>query len=546
MSQNLKKYRIGIRLEDKSFESRVPLIPSDIKDLLDMQGDRIEILVQESRKDRVEKKEKKKLLKFVQDNFIEYEIEKIVTEVPRCFDDNSYKQAGAKVVNKNNLDCQVIIGIKEIPINEIEKDKTYLFFSHIYKGQEWNYKMFEKLKDNNCTLIDYEMILANLSHDDYEIARQEQRNQKIKTPFEARRKYRTVFFGKHAGIVGAINSLWVLGKRLNEDKEIKTPFLKIKQSISYYEKEKKYSSNDQSKDYKQVNAYNSVKKTLEVIAKEIKKGLPVNCPPIVIGITGKSTEKSSNGFDKYGRSATGAKEVIDILKPIVISPEKLLEENFIFYKDRVYLVFFDKTHTTGENSDFKKYLPKLTILINCMIWNNSMKRIITVEHMKELYKEGNKDLIIGDVTCDPGGSIEMCLDVDSGNAFYLYEPSKDDSKNTAKYKPNQNGESGWQNESHRDFLYHTACCKANHTKGIGPVIMSVTNMPCELPGEASRKFSKMLWSYIDDISKIDGSVSFNKLKISEPIKRAIILYKGKLTRDFRYLEGLYKNVGISL
>jgi hypothetical protein len=64
-------------------------------------------------------------------------------------------------------------------------------------------------------------------------------------------------------------------------------------------------------------------------------------------------------------------------------------------------------------------------------------------------------------------------------------------------------------------------------------------MPCELPGEASRKFSKMLWSYIDDISKIDGSIPFDELDVNNSIKRAIILYNGELTEDYKYIDGLY-------
>lgn len=536
----VKKHKIGIRLEDKSFESRTPLIPSDIKDFLEMQRDRFEIFIQQSRGNNSEVYEEKKALEFIDGkaNFITKR--KKITQVPRCFNDESYLHAGVQIA-PNLSNCSVILGIKEIPISEIEPGKTYVFFSHTYKGQSYNQKMFEKLKVSGCTLIDYEMIIANFSSYEYNVARDIQANAEIRAPFEALRRYRTVFFGKHAGIVGAINCLWLLGKRLNEDKKIKTPFLKLKQALSYYELDKnKPLEVRHEKDHRQVQAYNSAKKDIEAMAREITLGLPKGCPPIVIGITGMSKEKGIDGLPKFGRSALGAKEVIDILRPEVITPEQLRNPSTVFVSNKVYVVYFDNTHTTAERADFSVFLPKLTVLINCMTWDESLKRIVTIGDIRKLYTHKNHDLIIGDVTCDPGGSIEMSLDVDSASSHYLYDPSLDDSTDRKKYVPDEKGRSGWQHELQRDYLHNEVCCFPNIVKGAGPVIMSVTNLPCEFPGEASRKFSKMLWPYIDDIAKVHGDKLFEELEVCEPVKRAILLYKGNLTPDYNYLQDLYK------
>ncbi|MCH7827076.1 MAG: hypothetical protein IIC75_03725, partial [Bacteroidetes bacterium] len=81
-------------------------------------------------------------------------------EIKRAFKDEDYVKAG--IVIKNNLsEANVIFGLKEININKILPDKTYLFFSHTHKGQIKNRYMLKKLVENKNTLIDYELITDN-------------------------------------------------------------------------------------------------------------------------------------------------------------------------------------------------------------------------------------------------------------------------------------------------------------------------------------------------------------------------------------------------
>src|SRR5678809_415901 len=55
----------------------------------------------------------------------------------RCFPDREYENAGVKV--KDDIsECDILMGIKEIPIEQLLSGKTYLFFSHTKKKQPHN------------------------------------------------------------------------------------------------------------------------------------------------------------------------------------------------------------------------------------------------------------------------------------------------------------------------------------------------------------------------------------------------------------------------
>jgi saccharopine dehydrogenase (NAD+, L-lysine forming) len=105
----------------------------------------------------------------------------------RCFTDKEYEMAGVEV-KEDITHCDVLMGIKEVPIDQLIAGKTYLFFSHTKKAQEHNQKLFQAIIENNITLIDYEC----LTHEDGQ---------------------RILGFGFFAGIVGAHNGMMAYGKR---------------------------------------------------------------------------------------------------------------------------------------------------------------------------------------------------------------------------------------------------------------------------------------------------------------------------------------------
>jgi len=75
-------------------------------------------------------------------------------------------------------------------------------------------------------------------------------------------------------------------------------------------------------------------------------------------------------------------------------------------------------------------------------------------------------------------------------------------------------------------------------EGYGPAVMAVDNLPCELPRESSETFSRVLKQYIPRITTADYQGLFEDCRLPPEIKKAVIVYQGRLTRDYQYLEKL--------
>ena len=116
------------------------------------------------------------------------DIKIIVQSSPdRCFSDREYLSAGVEL--KEDLgDCDILFGIKEVPVAQLIPGKTYLFFSHTKKKQPQNQKLLQAIIDKKITLIDYEC----LEHEDGQ---------------------RIIGFGFFAGVVGAHNGMMAYGNR---------------------------------------------------------------------------------------------------------------------------------------------------------------------------------------------------------------------------------------------------------------------------------------------------------------------------------------------
>ncbi|MEP6675283.1 MAG: NAD(P)-dependent oxidoreductase [Ferruginibacter sp.] len=105
----------------------------------------------------------------------------------RCFSDREYVSAGIEIREEMN-DCDLLLGIKEVPVEMLLENKTYLFFSHTKKMQPHNKKLFAAILEKKITLIDYEC----LEHND---------------------GTRIIGFGFFAGVVGAHNGMMAYGNR---------------------------------------------------------------------------------------------------------------------------------------------------------------------------------------------------------------------------------------------------------------------------------------------------------------------------------------------
>ena len=105
----------------------------------------------------------------------------------RKFKDQDYLDLGI-VLQEDLSDCDVLIGVKEVPKKDLIPHKTYFYFSHTIKEQPYNKSLLLKMLSLNIRMIDYEVLT----------------NEKSK---------RLIGFGRYAGIVGCYNGFLAYGKR---------------------------------------------------------------------------------------------------------------------------------------------------------------------------------------------------------------------------------------------------------------------------------------------------------------------------------------------
>lgn len=402
---------------------------------------------------------------------IEFEV---VKSAKRIFKDAEFVEAGATLVEEVS-DAQIILGVKEMPIGYFKEGKAYIFFSHTIKGQPYNMPLLRDMMSSKITLVDYEKIADEKGR-------------------------RLIFFGRFAGLAGMINSLWSLGQRL-KIKGVETSFTKLKQTHNY-------------------NSLDEVKEVVSEIGNDIKKnGVHSDIHPLVVGITG------------YGNVSKGAQEILNLLPLEYIKPEELseLKERNNLSNKKVYAVVFEEKHISKPidsekefilneyynhpelfENQFEQYVPHLTILMNCMYWDDKYPRIITKDFLEKLFSKGDPKLkVIGDVTCDPDGSIECThKGTEIEDPVFVYNPFS--------RKPTMGFE------------------------GEGLLIMAVDILPSELPRESSQTFSDALLGFMPEICSADYNDNFADLQLPAEIKRATILHKGELTPDYKYLEDFLK------
>jgi alanine dehydrogenase len=125
-----------------------------------------------------------KKLKELKEQFPEVKM-KVESSPIRVFNDKAYQNEGFEVV-ADMLDCEILIGVKEVPIDALIANKKYFFFSHTIKKQPYNRDLLKAILDKNITLFDHETIIKENGA-------------------------RLIGFGRYAGIVGAYNGFRAIG-----------------------------------------------------------------------------------------------------------------------------------------------------------------------------------------------------------------------------------------------------------------------------------------------------------------------------------------------
>jgi saccharopine dehydrogenase (NAD+, L-lysine-forming) len=313
--------KIGIRREDiNRWEKRVPLIPSHARELADRYP--IEFRVQPS--------------------------------TIRVFNDADYRASGI-AVEEGLSPCPIILALKEIPLDLIEKGKTYVFFTHTTKAQPQNRRMLQKMRDLGCTVIDYEKMVDDKGR-------------------------RVLYFGNYAGHAGMIDTLWTLGKRL-EAEGTANPFTLLHPT----------------------HRYQSLVEAKEAVAKLawrlIQEGPPKGFGPMVFGFFG------------YGHVSQGAQEIFDILPVENVRPADLpklfqggarsprhLYKTVFHEEDMVRPAdpakpfdlqdFYD--HPEAYRPFTEEAVPFLTVLVNGIYWTPRFPKYVTKPFLKKLYGGGER------------------------------------------------------------------------------------------------------------------------------------------------------------
>lgn len=125
-----------------------------------------------------------KYCRYILDNFPEATITVEPSSI-RVFSDEAYRKMGI-TVSDDLSSCNVLLGVKEVPIDALLPNKKYFFFSHTIKKQPYNRELLQAILANNIELHDHEVITN-------------------------KKGQRLVAFGRYAGIVGAYNGFRALG-----------------------------------------------------------------------------------------------------------------------------------------------------------------------------------------------------------------------------------------------------------------------------------------------------------------------------------------------
>lgn len=268
----------------------------------------------------------------------------VVEESPiRCFSDQEYCDLGIEV-RADVSDCDILLGVKEVPVGHLIPNKTYMFFSHTVKKQPANRELLRQVLAKNITLIDYELLT---NHDGGE---------------------RIVAFGRWAGIVGAYNGLLTYGR--------KHGLYQLKPAYECLDME------DMQEEFFKVK----------------------RLPPIKMVVTGSGrvAQGAVEVLDKMGIRRVSVYDYLyhDFSEPVYT---QLRSSDYNRRRDgRVWDTADFHRNPQEYESTFQNFLPVTNLLIACAYWHPAAPKLFTEEDTCRAHFRIDT---IADVTCDVNGSI---------------------------------------------------------------------------------------------------------------------------------------------
>ena len=371
---------------------------------------------------------------FIKSNFPEVNII-VESSENRCYMDEAYLTEGVEMSNDLSH-CDILLGIKEVPIEQLNDGKTYFFFSHTIKKQAHNRALLQAILEKKVRIIDYEVLTND--------------NGK-----------RLIAFGKFAGMVGAHNGLLAYGLRTDT---FTLPRL--------------YQLSDYS------------------VAKELYKN--IKFPPMRVVISGG------------GRVANGAIQVIQDAGFQRVSINDFLTKEYDYpvfirihpmdYVERLDGQPFDKrdyySDPTVYRSSFSRFFDKTDLFINGIFYDARAPRFFELDDMTSPHFNIK---VIADVSCDlmPFSSVPCTI-----RASKITDPFY-----------------GFDKTTHQVV----AAFEKNAV-----TMMTVDNLPNELPRDASAFFGDQFINYI--------LPEILKEEYSDVLLRGTIAMDGQLRPDFTYLQ----------
>ena len=280
----------------------------------------------------------------------------------RVFTDEQYKNLGIEVTNDIS-DCDVLFGVKEVPVENLIPNKAYFFFSHTIKKQPYNRKLLQAVLEKNIDLYDHETIVDSHNR-------------------------RLIGFGRYAGIVGAYNSIRAFG--------IKFELFKLPKAETLSGK--------------------------EALITHLKR---VVLPPLKFVITG--TGKVGNGakeiLDAIKIKEVSVENYLtkNYTQPVytridVLEYNKRIDGQVLDFTD-----FYD--NPLEYVSDFERFTKVSDVYITGHFYANEAPVILTREMLQS---KDCKIKIVADVSCDVNGPIACTLRSSTiAEPLYGYLPSED-------------------------------------------------------------------------------------------------------------------------
>lgn len=280
----------------------------------------------------------------------------------RCFSDSEYEKAGAGLVDSVS-DCDIILGVKEVPVEMLSAGKTHFFFSHTIKKQAYNRSLLQEVLKKRIKLIDWECLTDATGR-------------------------RLIAFGRYAGIVGAYNGVLTYGKRYN--------LFNLRPAHTCFD--------------------------LEDMRQEYSK---VKLPPIKIVLTGGGRVAKGAMEVLFGmgiRKVSPADFLTERFNEAVFT-----QLNSRDYNRRVNGGGFDRDEFYSEpenyESGFLSFAQQADLLIAGAFWDPRAPVLFTKDDME---RSSFNIRVVADITCDIEGSIPSTKQPSTiDDPVYDYNPSND-------------------------------------------------------------------------------------------------------------------------